>query len=84
MVVTLSFSMLRTKFVYVEGTPRFLGLCSSLSGFAFGKAPSLSRNRTEATFPALRAALTLLVKNCMSSEGVRPGLLPKCLAGAFQ
>src|ERR1700730_3948789 len=74
--------MLLMKLMYFLEIFRFLRLCNSLSRTAFGKAPSISRKRAEATLPARHADLILSVSRCIASVVVRPGLPPKWFAGS--
>ena len=75
-------NMLCMKLTILLGTPRFHRLQTSLDGTAFGKAPSISRNSTEVTSPALQEVLILWVRRCSASVVVCPGLSPKWFAGS--
>src|SRR6266851_5286247 len=77
--VLLPSSILSMNLTYLPRILRFLRLCASLDGTAFGNVPLMSRNKTAVTLPILYASLILYVRTCSTSVVVHPGLLPKCL-----
>lgn len=56
-------------------------LCSSLSVMAFGKAPSMSKKRADATLPCLHALHTVDSSRCSESSIVWPGRPSKWVDG---
>lgn len=60
-----------------SGSRRFLMLWMSLSVTAFRKAPSMSRNRTDATLFDRQASLIIASSRCTELVVDRPGCPPR-------
>ena len=65
------------KSISSGGTLRLCMLCNSRSVTALGKAPSMSRKRTDATRLFLHACLMVASRRCKESVVDLPGRPPK-------
>ena len=65
------------KSISLGGTLCLHMLCNSQSVTALGKAPSMSRKRTDATRLFLHACLMVASRRCRESVVDLPGCLPK-------
>ena len=80
-VVHLLLSCLSIQSMYSLGIPHFCMLWKSCLMSMLGKAPLMSRNRVEVTWPFCQAFFTVFISMCRKSVVVCPGLVPKWFVG---